>query len=107
MQSIVDLARGDINDADKVRNTDTAMLAFANDGISRALVLRPDLKWGAHGQEYADLALTDTFPLKIEYRRAIADYVVANAEAADDPAALEQRTLQAMKMFMLDLGVTG
>lgn len=104
MQSVVDLARLDLNDVDKIRNLDVDMLGYANDGISRAFAIRPDLKWGSFGTAYADLALTDAFPLAIEYRSAIADYVVASCEDHDDQFSLEARRVQAMKAFMNDMG---
>lgn len=107
MQSVVDLARLDLNDADKVRNLDVDMLGYANDGIARAYAIRPDMRFGSFSSAFSDLALTDNFPLGLEYRKAIADFVVACCETHDDPFALEQRGIQAMKIFMTDLGFPG
>ncbi len=107
MQSVVDLARLDLNDAYKVRNTDLDMLSYANDGLARAYAIRPDMRWGAFGTAFMDLGLTDQFPLNLEYRKAIADFVVACCETHDDPFAIEQRQIQAMKIFMNDLGFPG
>ena len=107
MQSVVDLARLDLNDADKVRNLDADMLSFANDGLARAYAIRPDMRFGNFASTFSDLALTDNFPLGLEYRKAIADFVVACCETHDDPFALEARAAQAMKIFMNDLGFPG
>jgi len=104
MQSVVDLARLDLNDADKVRNLDADMLMYANDALSRAYAIRPDLKWGNFGAPFVELALTDPFPLDLEYRKAVADFIVACCETHDDAFAVEQRAIQAMKIFMNDMG---
>lgn len=107
MQSVVDLARLDLNDADKTRNTDANMLSYANDGIARAYAMRPDMRFGSYSTTFSDLALTDNFPLDLQYRKAVADFIVACCETHDDPFALETRGLQAMKIFMSDMGFPG
>ena len=107
MQSIVDLARLDLDDASKVRNADDDMLKYANDAISRAYAIRPDMRFGNYTTTYSDLALTDNFPLELQYRKAVADFIVACCETHDDPFAVEQRALQAMKIYMIDLGFPG
>jgi hypothetical protein len=105
MQSVVDLARLDLNDADKTRSPDSELLSFANDGIGKAYVLRPDLRGDNYADAYVDLALTDPFPLSLEYRSAIANYIVFRAETADDAFANEQRAIVGMKLFRSDLGL--
>lgn len=105
MQSVLDLARFDLNDDAKIRHTDAAMIQFANDGIAKALVLRPDLNYGSYGTAYADLTTASAFPLPLEYRPAIANYIVLRCETADDPFAVEQRALQALKLYLADLGL--
>lgn len=105
IQSVIDLARLDLNDAGKTRNTDADMIQFANDGIAKAYVIRPDLRYGSYGTAYADLTTASSFPLPLEYRPAIANYIVMRCETADDAFANEQRAIQGMKMFLNDLGV--
>ena len=105
LQSVLDLARLDINDAAKVRSTDADMIQFANDGIAKALQIRPDLNWGSYTTAYVDLTTASAFPLPLEYRPAIANYIVLRCETADDPFAVEQRALQGLKLYMADLGV--
>lgn len=105
MQSVLDLALIDLNDTDKARNTDVNMLKFANDGIAKAVVMRPDLNYGSYTTAWADLTTASAFPLPLEYRPAIANYIVMRAEVADDAFANEQRAIQGLKMFMADLGV--
>ena len=105
MQSVLDLARLDLNDSEKTRNPDANMLSFANDGIAKALTIRPDLKWGSYATAYTDLSTASDFPLPLEYRPAIANYIVLRCETADDPFAIEQRAMQALKLYLSDLGL--
>ena len=105
VQSVMDLARLDLNDSDKTRHPDADMIRFANDGIAKALVMRPDLNWGNFNSAYVDYLATAEFPLPLEYRPGIANYIVMRCESADDPFAVEQRAIQGLKMFLGDLGV--
>lgn len=101
----MNLARVDINDTSTVRNAEANVLAFANDGIAKAYVIRPDLKYGSFGTAYVDLVATSSFPLPLEYRPAIANYIVMRCEVSDDPFAVEQRAIQALKLYLSDLGI--
>lgn len=105
VQSVLDLARLDLDDADKTRNSDANLLQFANDGMAKAVVMRPDLKYGSYTTAWADLTTASSFPLPLEYRPAIVNYVVMRAEVADDAFANEQRATQGLKMFLGDLGL--
>lgn len=105
MQDVIDLARLDVNDAGKIRNADSDLIKFANDGVARAYALRPDLAYGLYGTAYVDLTTASTFPLPIEYRQAITAYVVARAETADDSFVLEQRAAMEMALYLKDLGL--
>ena len=105
MQSVVDLARLDVNDAEKTRNPDANMIRFANDAIARILVMRPDLNWGNYATGYTDLALGDNFPLGLEYRKPVSDFIVMCCETSDDPFAIEQRAVQALTLYMKGLGM--
>lgn len=104
MQSVMDLARLDINDAAKVRNPDANVIKFLNDGIAKVYVLRPDLNWGNYANAYVDLSTAANFPLPLEYRAALVDYIVLRCETSDDPFAVEQRAAQSLVLFMRDLG---
>ncbi|MBA4141940.1 MAG: hypothetical protein H0X43_02815 [Nitrosospira sp.] len=84
-QSVVDLARIPLNDADKVRYPDTALMIYANHGMLQILKRRPDLFVG----QYAALpngenVTADAFPLPSGYVQTLADYVTARAEMTDD-----------------------
>ena len=105
MQSVMDLARLDLNDSEKTRNTDTNLLQYANNAIAKIKVMRPDLNWGNYTSAYADLTATDPFPFALEYRPAVANYIVMCAESSDDEFAIEQRAVQGMKLYLSDLGL--
>ena len=105
VQSVLDLARLDLNDADKTRNTDANLLKFANDGLAKTVQLRPDLNYGNYTTAWADLTTASSFPLPLEYRPAIANYIVMRAEASDDAFANEQRAIQGLKMYLADFGM--
>jgi hypothetical protein len=105
IQDVIDLSRFDLNDAAKTRNADSDMLKFANDGIAKAYVIRPDLKFGSYTTAFADLTTASAFPLPLEYRPAIANYITMRCETADDPFAVEQRAIQGLALYLKDLGV--
>ncbi len=105
MQNVMDLAGLDLNDSSKVRHPDSDRLKFANDGVAKVLVMRPDLNFGNYGNEYVDLAAGAASPLSLEYSPAIANYIVMRCEVADDPFANEQRAIQGLKLFMNDIGM--
>lgn len=84
-QSVIDLARIPLNDADKTRYSDADLLAYANHGMLALVKRRPDLFIGSYtslpdGQK----TLTDSFPLSVQYVQTVADYVVSRAETSDD-----------------------
>lgn len=105
MQSVLDLARHDLNDDAKVRYTDADMLKHANDGIAKAYVMRPDLRFGNYPTAYTDLAATADCPLPIEYRQALASYVVWGMQSTDDAFVLDQRAEKSRKEFFNGLGL--
>ncbi|SHL42766.1 hypothetical protein SAMN05216428_102373 [Nitrosospira sp. Nsp11] len=84
-QSVVDLARIPLNDADGARYTDETLLAFVNHGLLVVVKRRPDLFVGNFSNlPTGEKTLTDAFPLPAEYIQLIADYVTFRAESADD-----------------------
>lgn len=103
MQAVVDLARVPLNDAKKVRYSDSVLLGYANSAIRRAYELRPDLAFDSYGTEYADLALDGTFPLSDKYKQTVADYISGRAEMKDDEAANSGRAQIHMQMFAAEL----
>lgn len=99
-QSVVDLARIPLNDADKVRYSDATLLSFANHGMLTIAKRRPDLFIG----QYANLPdgekmLGDTFPLPAGYVQTVADYCTARAESIDDENMNNGRAAAFMQLF--------
>ena len=109
MQTILDEARLDLNDSasdDTLRrNPDANLMKFANDAISKAVVLRPDLNYGGYGTAFADLTTASNFPLPLEYRPAVVNYIVARCESSDDQFANDGRSANDLKQFYSDLGL--
>lgn len=84
-QSVVDLARIPLNDADKARYSDATLLSFANQGMTQIAKRRPDLFIGQYTNlPTGEKLLTDIFPLPAGYVQTLADYATARAEMTDD-----------------------
>lgn len=99
MQDVVDLARIDLNDADKVRWADTDLLRHANAALALARGLRPDLHLGGFATPAADRALGDVFPLPLLYQRAAADYIIGRASAVDNDLGDDARAPAYLAQF--------
>ena len=106
LQNVMDEARLDMNDAQKVRVPDTSLLSYINDAMARLYVMRPDLNYGNYGNPWVDYTTSSSlFPLPLEYRPPVCNYIVMRCEVSDDPYAIEQRAVQAMQMWVKDIGV--
>lgn len=99
----MDLSRKDLNDDAKARYLDVDMLGYVNDGIARTYELRPDLKFGAYGTAYVDLGTASTFPLPIEFRPKIANYVTYRCQTVDDQFVSTGLATQAYTIFIKEL----
>lgn len=81
MQDVVNLARIDLNDEDKVRYLDAVLLKFLSNFIQESIKLRPDLFISSIFRLPSyNLTITDIFPLPDRYIRSCADYVIARAK---------------------------
>jgi hypothetical protein len=99
-QSVIDLARIPLNDADKVRVSDVTLLAFANHGILALTKRRPDLFVGQYSSlPTGENALTDAFPLPAAYVQTLADYCTFRAETIDDEKMNSGRSLAFAQLF--------
>lgn len=78
MQSVIDRARLDLNDADKVRHPDANLLVFANEFLKEASKLRPDWFFPNEPPD-GSLALGGTFPIPERYVITCANYIIARA----------------------------
>jgi hypothetical protein len=99
-QSVVDLARIPLNDADKARYPDAVMMSYANHGMLQVLKRRPDLFVGQFSSlPTGEAGPGDPFPLPGGYVQTLADYVTARAEMADDEHVNTGRAAVFMKLF--------
>lgn len=99
-QSVVDLARIPLNDADKARYPDTVMMSYANHGMLQVLKRRPDLFIGQFGSlPTGEAAPSDPFPLPAGYVQTLADYITGRAEMADDEHVNAGRAAVFMQLF--------
>ena len=99
-QSVVDLARIPLNDMEKARYTDAALMSYANHGMLQVLKRRPDLFIGQFGSlPIGEAAPADAFPLSPGYAQTLADYVTARAEMADDEHVNGGRAIAFMQLF--------
>ena len=99
-QSVVDLARIPLNDADQARYPDSTLLLFLNQGMLQVLKRRPDLFIGQFARPLDGQAgLADSVPLPPEYIQTLADYVTARAEMTDDEHVNSGRAAIFMQLF--------
>ena len=99
-QSIVDLARIPLNDADEARYSDEQLLMFANHGMLAIAKQRPDLFIGQwNSMPNGEALISDLFQLDPEYLQVVADYVTARAEMTDDEHADSGRATVFVNLF--------
>lgn len=99
-KSVIDLARMPLNDDDKARYSDIALLIYANHGILQILKRRPDLFIGQFDNLPAgNAALDDAFPLAPWYVQTLADYITARAEMTDDEHVNSGRAAAFVQLF--------
>ena len=83
-QQIIDSARVDLLDAEKVRYTDAELLEYANDGVKEAFRIRPDFRLGTYTASFLTYTAGDTVPIPELYQMLIKHYIVFRAEVRDD-----------------------
>lgn len=99
-QSVIDLARIPLNDADRARYSDATLLSFANHGMLALTKRRPDLFIGSFSSlPNGEKVLGDAFPLPAGYVQTIADYVTARAEMTDDEHVNSGRAAAFAQLF--------
>ena len=105
MQSLLDEARKSLNDDSKTRYPDSDLLLDANNAVSVAFSIRPDLRYGSYPGTFADLGTASTFPLPLEYRPAVVAYIVGKAQEVDDEFVNTGSVDHALKEYYRGLGV--
>ena len=103
LQDVIDLARIDLNDADKTGYPDAELLRHAIDMLREALSIRPDLKLGHYEDDEPAYAAGSDFPLPPRYCRAVADAVIARAQSKEDEGAALDRAPAYLQLFRLAL----
>lgn len=99
-QQVIDRARTPLNDAEKVRWTDAALLGFANDGVLLLRRFRPDLFFGGYATlPGAEQALGTNIPVGDEFFPSLADYVTARALFGEDEDAVQAQAATFFKLW--------
>ena len=111
MQDVLDYARLSVNDTNSSRYTDAVGMKYANYGCARALEIRPDLRMGTSSSisggfgygPWIDLVTTSSFPLGIEYKAKIANFVVFGWQSSDDEFVNDQTAAASYQLFLKEL----
>jgi hypothetical protein len=98
-QQIIDSARVDLQDADKVRYTDAELLEYANDGVREAFRIRPDFRLGTFTAAFLTYTANNNVPMPDLYQMLLKHYVVFRAEARDDEYNNDGRAALFMARF--------
>lgn len=83
-QNVIDSARVDLQDAEKIRYTDAQLLEYANDGAQEGFRYRPDFLLGQFGAAATTYVAGNTVPFPDQYQMLLKHYVVGRAELRDD-----------------------
>lgn len=88
-QSLIDLARDSLQDADKLRNPDAEMLRYANHAMRVLRRFRRDLYFGTalFTGAMSDFTIGQNWPLEDDYAPFLVDYLIARAESKNDEFA--------------------
>ncbi len=98
-QQIINSARVDLQDADKVRYTDAELLEYANDGVRESFRMRPDFRIGTYADALPAYELADDVPMPETYAMLLKHYVVFRSEARDDEYNNDGRAALFMARF--------
>lgn len=97
VQEVVDAARDCINDADKTRYPDPALIRFTREGVQFLRINRPDLFIG--NWSVPDIAsLDDTLPVPDELFQGLVHFVSGMAEVKDDEYANNGRAALVLQL---------
>lgn len=101
MQQVIDIGRVPLNDAAKTRVSDATMLIYGRQAIHLLLSKRPDLFFGQFLAlpNISALALGSNFPVDDIIAPAVADYMTARAESANDQSIVEERAAMFYQLF--------
>jgi hypothetical protein len=103
LQNVIDSARVDLQDADKIRYLDTELLEYANDGIQEGFRYRPDFLLGMFGAAATIYVAGSTVPFPTQYQMLLKHYVIARAELRDDEYSQNGRAAGLLARFEKEL----
>lgn len=98
-QQIIDSARVDLLDTDKVRYTDAELLEYANDGVNEAFRIRPDFRLGSYLSAFTTYVVGDNVPIPTVYQMLVKHYVVFRGEVRDSEYVDSGRAAMFMSRF--------
>lgn len=84
---IVSQARVLLQDTSSTRYSDAELMVSANDAMKLLRRVRPDAFFGSYKTAIADYAITDTFPVGLEFVQAVRDFIVAYANMRESEDA--------------------
>lgn len=98
-QSLITSARTLLADVGGVRYSDADLLEYANEAVSEARRVRPDLFYGSYTTTPGTYLITDTVPLADFYHAYVKDYIVFRAEIREDEYANDGRAMAMLNRF--------
>jgi hypothetical protein len=102
-QNVIDSARVDLQDADKIRYSDAELLEYANDGAQEGFRYRPDFLLGQFAAAATTYVAGSTVPFPARYQMLLKHYVVARAELRDDEYSQDGRAAALLGRFEKEL----
>lgn len=100
-QTVINRARLQWNDADKIRYPDEDAIVWANEGINAMLLVRPDLFFGSLSTLNTDggYVLPDALPFNTAYTQVFEDWLTFRAEYGEDENHNSGRAASAKGFF--------
>lgn len=84
---IISQARVLLQDTSSTRYSDAELMVSANDAMKLIRRVRPDAFFGSYKTTISDYALTDTFPVGLEFVQSVRDFVIAYANMRESEDA--------------------
>jgi hypothetical protein len=81
------------------RYSDAELLVGANDAVKIIRKVRPDIFLGQFSTAIADAILSTTFPIGLEYKKTVRDFVVAHGQLRDSEDVIATKAAMFIQMF--------
>lgn len=95
---VLSSADGTLNDAERIRYTETERMGFVVDALQFIRNVRPDLFIGQYSTPIGTLVLASPLPLDDQFFRPVVDYVIARCEIKDEEHVVSARAELMAKM---------